>query len=360
MKNELKKTFKNKKILITGHTGFKGSWLTLSLKDMGANILGISDCIPTKPSNFIVSKVNRGINSKIFDISNFAKLKKTITQFQPDFIFHLAAQSLVSKSYKDPKNTWQTNVSGTINLLEVLRNVKKKTVIVIITSDKAYKNVEKKTGYKETDLLAGVDPYSASKSAAELAIYSYFKSFLIFKKNITLGIARAGNVIGGGDWSKDRLIPDCIRAWSRNKRVTIRNPNSTRPWQHVLEVVWGYIIFSAKLKLNKKLNGEALNFGPSHKKNFKVIEVLKKMRTLWSKVKFSQEKKVKFKESKLLKLNSKKAKKLLGWNTILNFDKTIFWTIDWYQNFFSKKSYIKDYSITQIRNYKKDIMKRIL
>ena len=227
------KVFKNKKIIITGHTGFKGSWLTLSLKNLGAKILGISSNIPTKPSNFIVSKINRDSNNVKLNIKDGKKINRVIKKYKPDFIFHLAAQSLVSTSYKNPRNTWETNLLGTLNILESVKNLKKKTTVIIITSDKAYKNVEKKSGYKETDILAGVDPYSASKSSAELVIQSYFNSFLLKNNNVDLGIARAGNVIGGGDWSEDRLIPDCVRSWSRKKKVLIRNPKSTRPWQHV-------------------------------------------------------------------------------------------------------------------------------
>ena len=282
----LKKIFKNKKVIVTGHTGFKGSWLTLCLKYLGAEVLGISKNIPTKPSNFISSKVYKGIKSKKINIKDFKKVKKIINQFKPDFIFHLAAQSLVNTSYKDPRDTWQTNLIGTINVLESIRYLNKRVIAVIITSDKAYKNVEKKEGYKETDLLGGEDPYSASKSSAEIAIQSYYKSYLKRKKNIFLGVARAGNVIGGGDWSKDRLIPDCVRAWSKGKTVFIRNPKSTRPWQHVLEAVWGYIFFSAKLNFISNLNGQAFNFGPNTSKNFKVIDVIKVIKKYWSHINY--------------------------------------------------------------------------
>jgi CDP-glucose 4,6-dehydratase len=356
-KNDLNKYFKRKKIIVTGHTGFKGSWLTLSLKNLGANVLGISKNIPTKPSNYQASRINNDIQTKMIDIKNFQKLKKEIKNFEPDFIFHLAAQSLVGSSYQNPRDTWETNLIGTINILEILKDIKKNTVVVIITSDKAYKNIEKKAGYKETDILAGIDPYSASKSSAEIAIKSYFDCFLKNKENIKLGIARAGNVIGGGDWSKDRLIPDCVRSWSKNKSVTIRNPHSTRPWQHVLEAVWAYILFAYKLKTVTKLNGQAFNFGPNNTKNYSVIELLNSMRKDWKNVKYSIKKSKKFKESNLLKLNCNKAKKYLGWENILKFNENIKLTAEWYQFFYSKKNKIRELSLKQIESYKNKFIK---
>tara|TARA_B100000029_G_scaffold513343_1_gene612646 strand:- start:1169 stop:2245 length:1077 start_codon:yes stop_codon:yes gene_type:complete len=352
-------TFKKKKIIITGHTGFKGSWLTLCLKYLGAEVLGISKDIPTKPSHFTASRVYKGIKSRKFNIKNFKKLKKTISQFKPDYVFHLAAQSLVNTSYKNPQDTWETNLLGTINVLESIRYLNKKVVVVIITSDKAYKNVEKKEGYKETDLLGGDDPYSASKASAEIAIQSYFNSYLKNKKNVFLGVARAGNVIGGGDWSKDRLIPDCIRAWAKKRKAIIRNPKSTRPWQHVLEAVWGYIFFAAKLNSSNRLNGQAFNFGPNTKKNFKVIELIKMMQKHWPSIKYStpHKKTKKFHESSLLKLNCNKAKTFLKWRAVLNFEETITMTAQWYKNFYKNK--IHTTSIEQIEKYNKIFIRRI-
>tara|TARA_B100000029_G_C17484031_1_gene926554 strand:- start:34 stop:1116 length:1083 start_codon:yes stop_codon:yes gene_type:complete len=349
--------FKRKKILITGHTGFKGSWLSLCLYDMGAKILGISNGIPTEPSHFKASLLKNKIKSKNFDISNKKKLEKTIFKFKPDYIFHLAAQSLVQKSYSNPLETWRTNLIGTVNLLDSLKNYNRKITVILITSDKSYKNVEKKEGYKETDVLFGVDPYSASKSSADIAIQSYFNSYFKNKKNILIAVARAGNVVGGGDWSKDRLIPDCIRAWSKGKSVQIRNPNSTRPWQHVLEAVWGYIILAVRLNTDKKVNGEAFNFGPNTKKNYKVIECLKVIKKYWPTVKW----KIKYgnlkkhKESGLLKLNSNKAKRKLKWNTVLSLEETMKMTAIWYRNYYKKNSI----SHKQIRNFKTILMKKL-
>ena len=355
----LQKIFKNKKIIVTGHTGFKGSWLTLSLKDLGAKVIGISVNIPSHPSNYVASNLKKKIKTVTMDIKNLSSLKKIVKRFKPDFIFHLAAQSLVSVSYQKPKETWETNLLGTLNVLEVLKNLKKKTVAIIITSDKAYKNVEKKEGYKESDILAGVDPYSASKSSAEIVIKSYYESYLKNKKNISIGIARAGNVIGGGDWSKDRLIPDCVRSWSKKKKVKIRNPYSTRPWQHVLEAVWGYILFAAKLNRNKNLNGHAFNFGPNTKENYSVLDLLKTMNKYWNNVQYEIKKSKKFHESKLLKLNCNKAKKLLGWKSVLNFKENIKLTAEWYQSFYRNADKTYSLSIKQIKSYQKKFIKNL-
>ncbi len=339
--------FKDKKILITGHTGFKGSWLLLSLQKLGGKILGISKDVTTEPAHFDIIKKN--FKTKFFDIQNYHKLNKAINGFKPDYIFHLAAQSLVKKSYKKPFETWKTNLNGTLNILEVLKNYKKKVIVVLITSDKSYKNIEKRIGYKETDEIGGIDPYSASKSATEIAINSYFNSHLKLKKNLSIVTARAGNVIGGGDWSDDRLIPDCVRSWSKKKTITIRNPNSTRPWQHVLEAVWGYIILSIFLKKNKKkFNGEVFNIGPNHRKNYRVIDCLKIFQKYWPNVKWRIKKDKTTKETNLLKLNCSKMKIYTGWETILDINQTIKLTADWYKNFYKKKNNL---SYEQINSY---------
>ena len=356
-----KKHFYGKKILITGHTGFKGSWLTLWLQSLGAKILGISKNIPTKPSHYGSIKNMKNITDKRANIKNLDSLRKIFINYQPDFVFHLAAQALVKKSYQDPINTWQTNSIGTINVLECLRSLKKKCVAVIITSDKCYKNLEIKRGYKEEDVLGGKDPYSASKAAAEIAIQSYITSYFPAKKTkVLIGIARAGNVVGGGDWSEDRLIPDSVKSWSKNKKVLVRNPNSTRPWQHVLEALNGYLLLAIKLKKNKKLHGEAFNFGPETKKNHKVIEVLKKMKEHWTKVSWKFATRKIFYESSLLKLNSKKAQYKLTWQSILTFEETIQMISEWYKVYYStKKNFIVQLTLKQIKNYEILLKKKI-
>ena len=248
MKNKslLYKAFNKKKVLITGHTGFKGTWLTSWLKILGANIVGISVDIPTKPSHFEKTNLSKEIIDLRMDI-NSINLKNKINKFKPDFIFHLAAQSLVTESHEDPLKTWKTNVLGTANLLNSLKSYKKSCVAVFITSDKCYDNKEWAWGYRETDKLGGSDPYSGSKASAEILINSFVKSF--FSKNHPVKIAsvRAGNVIGGGDWSPHRIIPDVISAWSNKKPVKIRNPGATRPWQHVLEPLSGYLTLAAQM-----------------------------------------------------------------------------------------------------------------
>ena len=249
---DIYKQFKNKTVLVTGHTGFKGSWLTLWLVLLGAKVIGLSINFPSNPSHFNLMKLQKKINHKKIDIRNLKLLKKIFRRYQPDYVFHLAAQSLVKKSYSEPIYTWGTNTMGTLNILESLRELKKNCVAVLITSDKSYKNVEIKRGYKENDILGGGDPYSSSKASAELAIQSYISSFFSSKKTkVLIGIARAGNVIGGGDWSENRLVPDCAKSWSKNKKVLIRNPRSTRPWQHVLEAIWGYLLLASDLKKYK-------------------------------------------------------------------------------------------------------------
>ena len=353
--------FKNKTVLVTGHTGFKGSWLTSWLVLLGAKVIGLSINIPTTPSHFKATKLQDKINHKRMDIRNLKLLKKTFKKYQPDYVFHLAAQALVKKSYSDPIYTWETNTIGTLNVLEALRGIKKNCIAVLITSDKSYKNLEIKRGYKENDILGGKDPYSASKASAELAIQSHISSFFPLKKTkVLVGIARAGNVIGGGDWSENRLIPDCVKSWSKNKRVLIRNPQSTRPWQHVLEAVWGYLLLALTLKKNKKLHGEAFNFGPENTKNYSVIFLIKLMKKYWKEIswKMPNKRKKSFYESNLLKLNSNKAKIKLKWKCILTFDETINMVANWYKSYYSKPKKIQKVSLNQISEYVKLLKKR--
>ena len=357
MKN-LKKTFNKKKIIITGHTGFKGSWLTLWLLSLGAKVTGISNEIATSPSHYKLLNIKKKINDKRLDLSNYNNLKKIILNEKPDFVFHLAAQALVKKSFSKSKETYMSNTIGTLNILESLKLLKKKCTVILITSDKVYKNFELKRGYLENDLLGGTDPYSASKAAAEIVIQSYINSFFSQKNNNKfIGIARAGNVIGGGDWSENRLIPDCIKSCVNNKKVLIRNPNSTRPWQHVLEALYGYLILANKLTKNKKLHGEAFNFGPSKYNNFKVLSVIKLMSKDWKQIKWIIQKTRKslHHESKLLKLNSNKSHILLKWKCVLSFKETISLVSDWYREFYHNNKIL---SLSQIKYYEKKIKKK--
>ncbi len=356
----LENKFKNKKIIVTGHTGFKGSWLTYWLLSFGAKVIGISKDIPTKPSNYEALNLKKKCIDLRLDITNLKNIKKLILNKKPDYIFHLAAQSLVNKSYNFPVETFKTNSMGTLNILESLRSLKKKCTVVIITSDKSYKNIEIERGYKEDDILGGDDPYSASKGSAEIIIQSYLKSYFQKQNKILIGIARAGNVIGGGDWSENRLIPDCMKSWSKNKRVIIRNPKSTRPWQHVLEALGGYLIFAVKLNSNKKLHGQIFNFGPSSYKEHEVIKLVKYIKKFWNKFEWKiVSKKNTFHESKLLKLNCNKAKKILKWKSVLNFNEMIGMVTKWYKCFYTNKKEIEKLSTVQIKTYQKILNNRL-
>ena len=353
--------FKNKTIIITGHTGFKGSWLSFWLKTLGAKVIGISFNTPTNPSFFKIIIGKDYVKNYKCDIKNFSRLKKIILKHKPDFVFHLAAQALVKKSYLNPLLTWNSNLLGTVNLLECLRYLDKSCVAVIVTSDKSYKNLEIKRGYIEEDQLGGYDPYSASKGAAEFAIGSFVKSFFNKKNKVKIGIARAGNVIGGGDWSEDRLIPDCIKSWSLGRKVDIRNPHSTRPWQHVLEALSGYILLAIKLKLNSEIHGEAFNFGPKLSHNYSVMSLLQRAKKIWPSISWSILKnKKKFKESNLLKLNCNKAKKIMNWQSTLSFNENIQMTIDWYRAYYTSKNTkeMRTFSKSQIFQFMDLIEKR--
>ncbi len=343
--------FNNKRVLITGHTGFKGSWLSTCLSIMGAKVFGISNLIPTNPSHFenIKDHIEKDFRS---DIRDFSRIKELIKEIQPDYVFHLAAQSLVKKSYIKPRLTWETNLMGTINLLEGLSHLTKKCTAILITSDKCYENLEWVWGYRETDRLGGSDPYSASKAAAEIAITSYVKSFFS-KSNISIASARAGNVIGGGDWSENRLIPDCIKAWSNNKTVSLRRPNSTRPWQHVLEPLSGYLTLASKLSENKDLHGESFNFGPSLNQTFTVLDVVNEIAKNWVDINFAVNdySEDHFHECNLLKLNCDKALQYLNWSSCLNFEQTIKFTSFWYMKYYENPKNIAEITKKQILEY---------
>tara|TARA_B100000212_G_scaffold180953_1_gene136211 strand:- start:881 stop:1984 length:1104 start_codon:yes stop_codon:yes gene_type:complete len=347
-----KEIFHNKKVLITGHTGFKGSWLSLWLCLLGAKVVGISDSIPTTPSNFITCKLENKLIDFRANICDTKKINKIINEVKPDFIFHLAAQSLVKVSYQEPLLTWQTNTLGTVSILESLKCAKNKCVAIFITSDKSYDNLEWPWGYRENDKLGGIDPYSASKGSAEFAIRSYFKSFFN-NSNIRIGVGRAGNVIGGGDWSKYRLVPDCMRSWSKGQEAIIRSPESTRPWQHVLEPLSGYLRLASKLYIDKEFSGEAFNFGPPANQNFSVIDVVKEMSKYWEKVKWEIDEASNRKESGLLKLNCDKALTQLSWEPVWDFNKTISQTVNWYKLFYEDKSDLLKISSSQIESYTK-------
>ena len=346
--------FKDKKILITGHTGFKGTWLTAWLKLLGAEIVGISLDIVSDPSHFLEANLDDGIKDYRVDIRDREKVIEITKKERPDFIFHLAAQSLVRESYLNPVDTWSTNLMGTLNILEALRKVDKKCTAVIITSDKCYDNVEWVWGYKETDSLGGPDPYSSSKGAAELLIKSYLKSFFVSEDcEVRIASARAGNVIGGGDWAKDRIIPDCVKAWSQDKIVQLRNPNATRPWQHVLEPLSGYLRLAYDLDKSKRLHGEPFNFGPPAQQNQSVSELVEVMSHYWDKVRWEDiSKRVDQPyESGLLKLNCDKALHELNWTAVMDFEETVSMTAEWYKSFYLDPTTILDFTNSQLEKY---------
>jgi len=343
--------FYKKKILITGHTGFKGSWLTLVLSMFGANIIGVS-----LKKNYKRSMISFFENNKIlkkqyfFNICNYSKLQKIVLKHKPDYVFHLAAQAIVSTSLQKPVDTYASNLMGTVNILESLRKLKK-IVAIIVTSDKCYKNLETYKGYKETDILFGSDPYSASKSCAEIAFKSYCDTFFNIKTH-RLASCRAGNVIGGGDFSNDRLLPDIFKSVFMNKALKIRNPESTRPWQHVLEPVVGYMILACKLKNSYKVSHNSYNFGPSTKNHHTVGDVLKYVNK-YRKLKIIKHKNHSFKETNLLHLNSNKARKVLKWKTKLSFNETIRYTLDWYEAYIKNKKKIYEFTKKQVIQYLK-------
>jgi len=348
--------YKDKKVLITGNTGFKGAWLSLWLLKMGAKVYGLAKDIPTEPSMFKELSLSQTINHYENDVRNFDSVFQVIKEVKPDFVFHLAAQALVSISYSDPIETITTNVIGTANILEALKQSNHHCVAIFITSDKCYDNIEWEWGYKETDALGGKDIYSGSKGAAELVFKSYYQSF--FNKNnsnVKVATTRAGNVIGGGDWAKDRIVPDCMRAWSRNEIVEIRSPNATRPWQHVLEPLSGYLILGQHLYNEGNKNGESFNFGPMSQHSYTVEDLLKGLSKYWniqdSSDAYNITADIKFHEAGLLKLNCDKALFHLDWLPNLSYEQLIDFTGSWYFNYYNEQINMLDYSFEQIGMY---------
>lgn len=347
--------YNGKKVLITGNTGFKGSWLSLWLNELGAKVYGISDEIPTSPSMFGELNITNFVEYHQADVRDFPAIKQLIRQIAPDYIFHLAAQALVSESYLDPLKTLSTNIMGTAHVLEALRDYPGICRVIVITSDKCYDNVEWVWGYKETDDVGGKDIYSGSKGGAECVFKSYFHSFFKNKAgNITLVSARAGNVIGGGDWAKDRLIPDCIRAWSNGEQVEIRSPHSTRPWQHVLEPLSGYLALGWMLTKDSSLSGESFNFGPAAQINKTVLQLLEDLSSFFAKgdgTAYSITANIPFDEARLLKLNCDKALHFLKWYAILDYPQLMEFTGSWYSHFYRGDTDMLEYSRKQIKDY---------
>ncbi len=346
--------WKGKKVLITGHTGFKGSWLSLWLHRLGAQVTGYGLDPYTERGNFVLSKLSDRICDIRGDVRDLEHLEEVFEMTAPEIVFHLAAQPLVRLSYEEPKTTYETNIMGTVNVLERIRNSKSVKVAVMITTDKCYENKETLTGYKETDAFGGYDPYSASKACDEIIINSYRSSFLnpeeIKVHGKALASVRAGNVIGGGDWSKDRIIPDCIRALEAEEPVKIRSPKAIRPWQFVLEPLAGYLLLAEKMYEDSVSYAQGWNFGPEEENVADVWTVAKELLLEYGEghlIDVSGEKKPH--EAMLLKLDITKAKEKLGWRPRLDLKETIAWTTEWYRSYREKNVY--ELCIRQIEEY---------
>lgn len=345
--------YNGKRVLVTGHTGFKGSWLSLWLDRLGADVAGYSIGIPSKPSHFEVARLRKRITHVAGDVRDLRHLKKVFDDFSPEVVFHLAAQALARHSYDTSQETFDTNLMGTVNVLECLRATPSIKAAVFVTSDKCYQNVERDRGYAEDDALGGDDPYSASKACAEMAARAYYMSFFRKSGTARIATARAGNVIGGGDWAKERIIPDCVRALSIKEVVSLRNPEATRPWQHVLEPLGGYLFLGEHLlKRPNCVNGQAFNFGPSERAARPVREVIELFFQNWGGGRWRQcAVKDGKKESKLLQLRCGKALSRLGWRSVLNFNECIALTADWYREYYGGARKMDACSGRQIDEY---------
>ena len=359
MLSEQLSVYKEKRVLVTGNTGFKGSWLCQWLLKLGAEVFGYALEPPTQPSLFRQLSLEGSIRNKTEDICNYPEFKSFITAVKPDIIFHLAAQSLVRPSYEDPLGTFQTNVMGTANLLEAIRESGIRTTVILVTSDKCYENNEWLFGYREVDPLGGYDPYSASKGAAELVISSWRRSFfnpIYFDRHgVKIASVRAGNVIGGGDWAKDRIVPDCIRYLTDTGIIKVRNPKATRPWQHVLEPLGGYLILGSRL-LNSEgreleMLSSAFNFGPLISSNRSVEVLVREILKYWGNGTWETPDQEAVHEASLLNLTIDKAYHLLNWQPLWDFETTIQKTVEWYHIMYEAPEQIISKTVHQIEEY---------
>lgn len=352
--------YKGKKVLVTGHTGFKGSWLIYWLQKMGAEVFGLALDPATNPCH--INLLDFPYTSHIQDITDKEGVQKVLSEINPEIIFHLAAQALVRQSYEEPYKTYMTNIIGTINILEASRSLDALRAIVIVTSDKCYDNKEWVWGYRENEPMGGKDPYSSSKGCVELVVNAYRHSYYnlaIFGKDhhVLLASVRAGNVIGGGDWAKDRIIPDIVTAVNENKEVVLRFPEATRPWQNVLEPLSGYLTLGWHLLLGKKEFAESWNFGPSFNNNVTVVDLVKQSQKKWSKIRFVVDSKQHPHEANFLMLDSSKAMKLLKWEPVWDFEMTLKHTIVWYKEYYESGNVITDETLM---NYIKDAKSKCL
>ncbi len=350
--------WKGKRVFLTGHTGFKGSWLSLWLASLGAKVCGYSLPAPTRPSLFEVARVAEGIDSMIGDVRDFDGLSKAVAAFRPEVVLHLAAQPLVRAGYDDPRGTYDTNVMGTVNLLQAIRLVSTVRAVVVVTSDKCYENREWSRGYRENDPMGGSDPYSSSKGCAELITaafrHSFFNGASGSRHNAAIATARAGNVLGGGDWSEDRLVPDLLRAIAARRPLEVRHPNATRPWQHVLESLSGYLRLAEKLHENGAMFSSAWNFGPSDDESRSVSWLVDRFIRKWgdgASWKIGAEPSVH--EATYLRLDSSRSRALLGWRPRLDIEHALQWVIDWHRAHASGQD-MRAFTLKQISMYSRE------
>ena len=347
--------WRGKRVFLTGHTGFKGSWLALWLSSLGAQVKGYALNPPTSPSLFNELKVDRMIDSQIGDIRDQDILYKSMVEFNPDILIHMAAQPLVRYSYDAPIETYEVNVIGTAKVLEVARSCPNLKAIVNITTDKCYENDERIEGYKENDPMGGHDPYSSSKGCAELVASAYRRSFLQ-EQGIGLASVRAGNVIGGGDWANDRLIPDILRSFEKDEPVVIRNPNAIRPWQHVLEPLSGYLVLAQKLFYNQERYSGAWNFGPNDKDIKPVEWILNKMTLKWPDAIWKLDQNSSPHEADFLKLDITKAESELGWRPVWELSYTLEKIIAWHRSWLNQEN-MQAVCLAEIEEYTRDMNK---
>ena len=345
--------YKDKNVLITGHTGFIGSWMSIWLLELGANVIGYSLPPYTEKDNFVVTKLDEKLESIINDIRNFEKLNNVVKEYKPDLIFHLAAQPILRKSYLIPKETYDINVGGTVNVFEAFRNDKDCRVLINVTTDKVYENREWVWGYRENDSLGGYDPYSSSKACSDLITSAYRQSYFnpdVSKTNKIVSSARSGNVIGGGDWQEDRLVPDCMRAILKTEEICVRNPGSIRPWQYVLEPIRGYLILAMKMWDGDQKYSGAWNFGPDDCLIYCVNDIIEKILNYIGKGKYkylNQHKCDNLHETITLTLDNSKSHRYLGWKPRISIDDTIKLLCDWYM----EKAINYDFDVKQIDTY---------
>ena len=347
---EMSKFYIGKRVLVTGHTGFMGSWLTKWLTMLNAEVCGYALDPPTQPNMYETLNIKGVVSQDVRgDINNTELLRRTLGEFQPEIVFHLAAQPLVLESYEFPLETFHTNVIGTVNLLNELRKFDSVKAIIVVTSDKSYRNKEWVYPYRESDELGGRDPYSASKSCQDIVVNSFRESYFS-DSGISLSSVRAGNVIGGGDWAKDRIIPDIVRGIVSGHPVRVRNPNSVRPWQHVLEPISGMLLLAQRMHGDMKFS-DAWNFGPNSERDVTVEEIVEKSIEYWKTGKYVIEDNSADKEAKYLSLDISKAKKELKWIPRYNINKALIETVEWYKSYYTNYSKIQDLTYKQITSY---------